>query len=247
MREFRVAHRHQPEPRHGDGEQHRGAGQHMEPAPQTKIARGEGIDHQHQPGQRQPDQPLDQHRHAHGGPARQHPAAARCGRGLRVLREQHAGQHARHRAGQGHVQRIEMSGDIPHRRRQQRQPGQQRHALPIPPRRGQHGHAQAKQAGQRHAQARLPVADAEQRIGQRGHPQVEGRFLEVLELVVADRHPVAGDKHLARDFRVAALVGAQQVAHVERAEPDQQDGEADQHDSTGGGGTNGQPGIPRGR
>ena len=67
----------------------------------------------------------------------------------------------------------------------------------------------------------VPFVLAEQLEGGGGRPVLQRRLLEVLDAVQARRQPVAGGDHLARDFGVAALVGFDQLAIVETAEPDE--------------------------
>ncbi|MNM77047.1 hypothetical protein D3C81_888890 [compost metagenome] len=223
VQELGIAPCHQPVPWHRYQQHHRNARKRMQAPPQRQVARDAGVRHQRQPRQHQPGQPLGQQRNTHCRPARQHPVAPRRWRGARVLRQQHARQCAGQDAGERHVERIEVSRGIPHRRRCQHQPRQPARARAEPARRRQHRRRHAGQSRKRYAQPGLPFADAEQRVRERRHPHVEGRLFEVLQPVIADRDPVAADQHLARDLGVAALVRSQQVARAQRAEPQQRE------------------------
>jgi hypothetical protein len=138
-------------------------------------------------------------------------------------------EEGRQRAGQGardaHVQRIEMGAEVPAWRAQQHQGDQAGRARAGPAQRRKGDGCRAARAADRHPQPGLPVAHPEGVIRQHRHPQVKRRLLEILEPVVADRDPVAAAEHLARDLGIAAFVGAQQMAGIQTAEPDQRHGE----------------------
>ena len=161
VRELGVAQRHEDEPGRGDRQRNQGSGDEMDPAPDREVARRDAVDDQHQAGQDDADQALRQQRDRHRRPGEPHPASALAGRRRRVLGDQHRGEHAAERARETHVERVEVTGEIPGGGRNEDERRQDRHARPEPAPGGDGGHHDAERARNRDPQPRLPFADAE--------------------------------------------------------------------------------------
>ena len=199
----------------------------MQPAPEREVAGDHGVDDEYQPRQDDADQALGQDGDRHRGPGEPHPASTRHRRrrgcwAISTLASTQA------RAAETPMSsEIEVAAEVPARRgqRARRLRGTAtRRPEPAPRRRSPSRPGQ--EPVERGPQPRLPFADAERLERERRHPIWKRGLLEVLEAVVARRHPVAGGHHLAGDLGVAPLVGAEQMARVEGQKPDA----GDRHD-----------------
>ena len=137
IRELRVAQRHHDEPGRGQRQHEEGAAQQVNAAPDREVARQHRIDDQHDPGEYDADEPLGQHRDCHRGPRRPHPEAPSACRGRRMLCDQHACEHERHRGRHSHVERIEVTRQVPTRGRQEDKRRVKRGAAAEPAARGE--------------------------------------------------------------------------------------------------------------
>ena len=89
-----------------------------------------------------------------------------------------------------------------------------------------------EKSGQGRPDARGPFVLTENGIGRGSGPVLQRRLLEILEVVEPRRDPIAACRHLARNFRIASLVGPDQHPIVEDPEPDR--GEDEQGDGEAG-------------
>ena len=76
--------------------------------------------------------------------------------------------------------------------------------------------------------ARRPIVDAENLVGDRDHPIFERRFFEIRDAVQARRDPIAGIEHVARDLGLDGV----DVVHQRRRTDDaaQKNGGGDRQD-----------------
>ncbi|CAM2150985.1 hypothetical protein PT2222_250054 [Paraburkholderia tropica] len=225
VEELGIALLHQHKPRRYDREEHDQAAHEVEALPECPVARDQRVEHQHGARQDQADEALREHGERHRAPADPHPQARGVARQIGALGEQQRAEREFHPERQGHVERVEVTHQVPVRRAGEHDGGEEAGGGVEHARAGEADQQHAGEAGQRRVEARLPFADAEPRERQRVHPGLQGRLLEILVAVVARRDPVAGREHFARHFGIAAFVARQQMAPAERQEPDH--GESD--------------------
>ena len=222
VRELGIAHHHQRKPRHRHRREHREPMADMHARPERPVPAPERVDDQHQAWQHQAHQPLGEHGNPHGRPHRKQPAAARSGARLRVLSDQETAQRHSERRRHADIKRVEVRAEIPERHGDQHPAGRHSHRAPPPARSRRHHDRDREQSAHRPPESRLPGTDAKHLKGKRTHPEMERRFFEVLEAVVADRDPVAGGCHFAGDLSIATLIGGHEFAQVERSQPERE-------------------------
>ena len=91
---------------------------------------------------------------------------------------------------------------------------------------GEAGQENAQIAGQGWPQPGYPVMFPKHLKRGGGGPVLERRLFEIFEIVQPGRGPVPGSHHFPGNFRITALVRANQLAVIQGAEPD--GGEADE-------------------
>ena len=208
------------EPRRSDRQKNNQAADQVQPAPERPVAVERGIDHQRRSGQHQADQSFGQYRERERRPRGEHPPALLAECCVVTLGEEqtaHADAHPESDAG---VQREDMS--VEHVPRATAERGgavqaQQRTAEPQTHVADKQNAQESRQCGPHPCR---PMMNAEDRVGGSGYPVLQCRLLEILEAVKSRREPVAADRHLARNFRVSALVRVHQSPIVEIGKPD---------------------------
>ena len=230
LHELLVGQRHRHEPWHRDHQEQCQARQPVHALQTLPVALQKDISQQRRARQHDADQSLGQHRQRHGRPGGQHPVAFLRRRGAVTQRHQAGEDGARHEKAHAHVQRQEVSDEGIDGGAGQHGGGEESCGWAEYPVADQIHQQHAQKAGQCRPQPRRPLAFAEQRVGRGGGPVLQGRFLEILEVVQARRGPVAAGHHFAGDFGVASLVGFHQFAVADVAEPGQREQHGEQRD-----------------
>ncbi len=232
-REFRVGERNRDEPRRDNRQEQQPALDEVQPAQQPPVAMNEDVGRDCARGKHDPDEPLGHDGERRGRPGDEHPAASLVLSGV-LLRDGKGEHRHRYEKSQSHVQRQDVADSDVHgaTRGHSRSAQCGRRAEQAPSRPEDHEHAQ--KPGHARREARRPLIVAERGERGRGDPILQGRLLEVLVAVQARREPVAACDHLARNLRVAALVGLDQVPIAEIAEPaGRKDGKQDPRPAPG--------------
>ena len=219
LREAGVGALHQHEPRRGEREIDGEAGQRVQAPPWARVARQHRVQHERRAGDRKRDESLRQRRACGRRVRDQHPVALRGPRRLRALREQERAQRERQPERQDRVEGQQVREPrVPDAAREHER-REDAGVAPRQPRGGEAHRDDRQEPRERRRQPRRPLVHAERVEGRGAQPVLERRLFEVLEVVQARRHPVAADRHLARDLGVPAFVRVLQPAHVERPEP----------------------------